>query len=387
MNNRKDAARHLEMKGEILLRGEHGIMMKRKLIRRAAAALSAALILTMTACGGNSAPEGGTGEGQEAGENQGAAVNEDISADLTMYTSEPEELVADMIARFNETYPNVNIELFRAGSGKLTAKMDAELETGETEANLIWFADIGYMKGLDDKGMILHYTSKNADKIDDSYIYNDGMGTEVRLIYNVIAYNTSEITDAPKDWNDVTGEDYKDTFAMADPYISGGALTALVAHIQNSDLVGWDWYDAVKANGCKYEESNGNLQAKVATGEYKAAELVDFMARQSKAEGSPVDICYPESGAVLVPTPIAIMNNIPEESVAGAQAFIDWCLSDEGQEMFVEQQYIPVNPDVEGPEGAPAAADIKVLPFDLEYFVANSAALREEYGQRYGTAG
>ena len=358
-------------------------MIKNGILRKTIVfALTAALAFTMTACGGSKPAEEAASEGDGA-EETSAEVNEDISADIMLYTSEPEELVSDMIARFNETYPNVNIELFRAGTGEVTAKMDAEMAAGGTEANMIWFADIGYMKDLDDQGLIMHYTSKNADKIDDSFIYNDGMGTEVRLIYNVIAYNTAEVQDPPKDWKDVTSEEYRGYFGMADPNISGGAFTALVTHVQNSDLVGWDWYDAIYANDCKYETSNGNLQAKVATGEYKAAELVDFMARQAKAEGSPVDICYPESGSVLVPTPIAILNTLPEESVEGAKAFIDWCLSDEGQAMFVEQQYIPVNSEVASPEGAPAAADIATMPFDLNYFVENSAGIRVEYTNRY----
>ena len=61
------------------------------------------------------------------------------------------------------------------------------------------------------------------------------------------------------------------------------------------------------------------------------------MARNAKADGSPVEAVYPESGAVLVPTPMALMNNIPEESIPAAQAFVDWCLTDEAQQLFVKR--------------------------------------------------
>ena len=98
-----------------------------------------------------------------------------------------------------------------------------------------------------------------------------------------------------------------------------------------------------------------------------------------------MEVVYPESGAVLVPTPMALMNNIPEESVAAAKAFSDWCLTDEAQKLFVAQGYIPVT-DTAGPEGAPAASEIAVLPFDLNYYVENSTAIREEYTQRFGGA-
>ena len=343
--------------------------------KKAAALLLAAVLMCSAAGCGGAADSSSKEEEEKAG----------VSGELMLYTSEPEELVSDMIAKFNETYPDVKIEIFRSGTGKVTAKMDAELETGSTPANLIWFADIGYMKNLDDKGMILHYTPENASAVDPQYRYGDGMGIEVRLIYNIIAYNTNEVQNAPADWFDVTSEEYTGSFAIADPNYSGGSFTALVTHTQYPDVVGWNWYQAIMDNDCKFEESNGNLTTKVSSGEYKAVEVVDFQARTAKAEGSPVEVCYPASGAVLVPTPLCIMNNIPEESVEAAKTFVDWCLTEEAQNMLVGQQYIPVT-DVPGPEGAPKASEIKTLAFNLDYFIANSAQVREEYTERFGGA-
>lgn len=314
-----------------------------------------------------------------------ATTGTDVKGELTLYTSEPEELVAEMVSVFNETYPDVSIEVFRSGTGKVTSKLDAELQTGSTPANILWFADIGYINNLDQQGMILHYAPEALANIDKQYAYNEGMGHEVRLIYNIIAYNTNEVSESPKDWKDVTTEEYKGSFGMANPNYSGGAFSALVVHTQYPEVVGWDWYQALSDNDCKYEESNGNLQTKVSSGEYKAVEIVDFMARNAKADGSPVEAVYPESGAVLVPTPMALMNNIPEESIPAAQAFVDWCLTDEAQQLFVNQGYIPVT-DIKGPEGAPAASEIKTLPFDLDYYVENSTAIREEYTERFGGA-
>lgn len=362
--------------------------------RLLALVLTLSLALTMLAgCGGaasSAAPSStpapaASGDGSQASsEAAPAASPADLKANLTLYTSEPEELVTEMIADFNKTYPNVKIDLFRSGTGKVTAKMDAELETGSTEANIIWFADIGYIKGLDDKGQILHYTPKGAESIDQQYAYNNGMGHEVRLIYNVLAYNTTKVQNPPKDWNDVTDPAYKSTFAMANPNYSGGAFTALVVHVQNADKVGWDFYKNAKANDCKYEESNGNLQTKVSSGEYGAVAIVDFMGRNAKADGSPVDVVYPASGAVLIPTPISLMNNIPAEEVPAAQAFLDYMFEVNTQKLFIAQGYIPVVEAAGVPEGAPAAKDIVTMPFDLDYYVANSTSIREEYVKLFG---
>ena len=309
-----------------------------------------------------------------------------IAASLTLYTSEPEELVAEMIADFNSIYPNVAIEIFRSGTGNVTAKIDTELSTGSTEANIIWFADIGYIQGLDDQGLIYHYSPEAAANFSPEYAYNEGMGHEVRLIYNVLAYNTAAVAeaDAPKDWNDVTGAMFKSKFALANPNYSGGAFTALVVHVQNESKAGWSFYENATANDCKYEQSNGNLQTKVASGEYAAVAIVDFMARNAKAEGSPVEVVYPSSGAILIPTPVAIVNNIPEGELEGAKAFIDYLFTEQAQKLFIAQGYIPVMPEAGVPIGAPTAEEIVTMPFDLAYYVANSSTIRNTYVEKFG---
>ena len=332
----------------------------------------------LTACGGSAQ------SGSQA--SQAAEGDTSLKAELMLYTSEPEELIAQMIDVFNETYPDITIEYNRAGTGKITAQLDTELLTGSTDANILWFADIGYMNDLDEKGMIEHYVSPGTASVDPQYLYKDGLGGEVRLIYNIIAYNTNEIKTAPQDWKDVLTEEYKNSFAIADPNISGGSATALVVQTEYPDKVGWDWYAALSENGMKFETANGELQTKVSNGEYAGVEIVDFMARTAKAEGSPVDVCYPASGSILVPTPICLMNNMDEAQLAAAKAFIDWCYTKEGQELMVSQQYIPVVEGVAGPEGAPKAAEITTLPFDLDYYIAHKSEIITQFTELYGGA-
>ena len=303
---------------------------------------------------------------------------------MTMYTSEPEDLAAEMIADFNKTYPNVRIELFRSGTGVVISKIAAELETGSTEANLLWFADIGYVNQLDEKGLILHYSPEAARQINPEYAYNNGMGHEVRLIYNVIAYNTVRVRTPPKDWMDLTGAAFRSRVGMANPNYSGGAFTALVVHVQNENTVGWNFYDRMFANDVKNEQANGTLQTKVSSGEYDAVLIVDFMAMNAKRAGSPVDVVWPASGAVLIPTPVSIVNNLSSAQERAAKAFVDHMFKPASQELFVKQGYIPVVQGLPGPTGAPAADQIKTMPFDLNFYLRESANIRSTYTSKFG---
>lgn len=349
-------------------------------------ALAIALVVlvgTLAGCGGTTPPPSSS-QPAPSSEAPSSEAPKELSGHIVIYTSEPQDLATEALDAFVKRHPKVTYELFRSGTGNVVSKIDTELQTGKTEADIIWFADIGYIKQMDDKGLITHFSPEGAKKIDQQYAYNNGMAHEVRLIYSVLAYNTTKVTNPPKDWMDVTGPDFKGTFAMANPNYSGGAFTALMVHTQYPDQVGWDFYTKAKANDCKYEQSNGNLQTKVSSGEYSAVAIVDFMARNAKNEGSPVEVVWPSSGAVLVPTPMALVSTIDAADLDAAKAFIEFMFETDTQKLFVEQGYIPVIEDAGVPEGAPKATEIKTLPFDLGYYVENSTAVREEYVKLFG---
>lgn len=352
---------------------------------RKAFSLALAGMLTLAAAAGcsektgpSSAPQGGVPP-----QSQTTPEKEAVTGKITVYTSEPQDLVTDMLEDFVGKNPGVTYELFRSGTGSVISKIDTELETGSTDADIIWFADIGYMNQLDKEGLLRHYTPKGAEKIDPSFNYNDGMAWEVRQIFNIIAVNTLKCDVEVRDWNDLTKPELSGRFAMANPSYSGGAFTTLVGLV-GEDGPGWKLYEDMKANDVKFEQSNGNLQTKVASGEYAAVSIVDFMARNAAREGSPVESVWPETGAVMVPTPVAILSTAKEENRAACEAFLDYLLTEDAQKFFVEQGYIPVDPSVGVPEGAPAVADIRTVRLDLQGFTDNSAALREKFASIFG---
>lgn len=312
-----------------------------------------------------------------------AADGDGLTGHLVIYTSEPQDLVTEMLEDFIAKNPGVTYELFRSGTGDVKTKLATELDAGGTEANVIWFADLAYMYQLDEQGLIYHYSPEAASALPDEYKYNDGMGHEVRAIYSVLAYNTLQVTDAPTDWYDVTDAQYNGTLALANPAYSGGAMTTLSAHIENADVVGWDWYEALAANDAKMEQSNGTLSTKVASGEYKAVVIVDYLPRNAKAEGSPVDYVYPESGSVLINTPLCLMNNLGENEAA-AKAFVDYMFEVETQKLFVAQGYVPmISEAAEGTE-VPTIDDIKVLPATAEFMQANTSDMQAQFAAIFG---
>jgi sulfate/thiosulfate transport system substrate-binding protein len=76
-------------------------------------------------------------------------------------------------------------------------------------------------------------------------------------------------------------------------------------------------------------------------------------AIKAQEEGEDVDYVIPPS-TILIETPIAVTKDAPE----AAQAFLDYIWSDAGQELWAENGYRPVNPDLVDEKQFPTPEDL-----------------------------
>ena len=53
---------------------------------------------------------------------------------LTIYTSQPQEQMTEVIAAFNKDHPDISIDIFRSGTTEVMAKLQAEFAAGESPA-------------------------------------------------------------------------------------------------------------------------------------------------------------------------------------------------------------------------------------------------------------
>jgi iron(III) transport system substrate-binding protein len=298
---------------------------------------------------------------------------------LILYTSESLDLVNDMVDDFNEVYSDVNIDVFRSGTGPVVSKVQAEMESGEIQADMLWCADYAFFAQLAHKGLLLPLQSVEKD-VSKDFGYDGGRFWEVRQIFNVVAYNTRRVKEAPTSWEDLLNEDYKGRIGMPSPLYSGAAFTGL-STLTNNDELGWEFYEGLQKNDVVVEQSNGTVSQKLASGEFVMANVIDFMVRNLKAEGSPVDYIWPKEGAVLVPTPFAIFRST--EYPEAANKFFNYMLSDRGQKYFAEQGYIPVRPNLGSPEATPDLNDLKVLYLDVDYMMENREMLKTRFGEMF----
>jgi iron(III) transport system substrate-binding protein len=303
------------------------------------------------------------------------------SGTFILYTSESEDKVNEMVNDFKQTAPGVNVSIFRAGTGDVIAKIQAESQGGDIKADAIWFADSQFFKRMADEDRFLVYLPKGSDKVPAQFHYAGNRYHEVRLIYNTVAYNSNLIKTPPTGWKDMLDPNYKGKVAMPSPVISGAAFSQVGTFVNIKEF-GWDFFEKLQANGAKIEPSNGAISTKLASGEYSVALLVDFFARDLKTQGSPIDHIWPSEGALLVPTPIGIMKT--SKNAEAVKAFLDYMYTERGQRLFVKQSYIAVLPGMPNPVNTPDLSKLKTLTVDDPYIAAHREEILKKFGDLFG---
>ncbi|NMF31837.1 ABC transporter substrate-binding protein [Corynebacterium ammoniagenes] len=322
------------------------------------AASAAATAFVLVAC--SEPTEGGS---DAAADSTGASGDEQVT--LTVYTSEPEEKVDEINAAFMETHPDITVEVYRAGTGDLNARIASEKESGDIEADILWAADSPTFEGYAAEGDLAELENVDTEGIMEEVVDEEGFYVGTRIIPTVIAYNTDVISEdeAPKSWQDLLDPKYKDQLVMPDPAVSGAAAFNASVWLE-SDELGEDWITALGENQPMIAQSNGPTSQEIASGSRPVGVVVDYLVRDLAEAGSPIATAYPEEGSPYITEPAGIFE--ASENKEAAEAYINFLLSEEAQEIAVDQAYLPVRESMNTPEGTPALADINLLNPDLE---------------------
>ncbi|QOL79733.1 ABC transporter substrate-binding protein [Pseudooceanicola spongiae] len=299
---------------------------------------------------------------------------------LTLYTSQPNEDAQKTVDAFTAANPDIEVDWVRDGTTKLMARLTAEIEAGQPQADVLLIADTVTLEGLAQAGQLAAYASPEEAAYDASLYSAEGYYHSTKLITTGIVYNTGADT-VPTSWADLAKPEMANLVAMPSPLYSGAALIHL-ATLTGTDGLGWDYYEALAANNTRAEGGNGGTFKAVASGEKPYGVLVDYMAVRAKAEGSPVDFVFPKEGVSYVTEPVAIMAGT--KHMDAAEKFVDFVLSEKGQDLVVDMGYIPARNGVASPEGFPARDAIKLMDFDPAKALAETDANKARFAEVFG---
>ncbi len=302
------------------------------------------------------------------------------TAGSTLYTSQPNNDAQQTVDAFMDKYPDVEVTFVRDGTTKIMAKLMAELDAGQSPADLLLIADSVTMEGLAADGKLMAYPEADVAAYDPAIQDPERMWFPTKLITTGIIYNT-DAPMKPTSWQDLLSPEAKGQVAMPSPLTSGAALIHTNTLVSNLDQ-GWDYYSQLAANGAQASGGNGAVLQAVAGGEKLYGMVVDFLPIREKAKGAPVDFVFPTEGVSAISEPVAIMSGT--QNADAAKAFVDFVISEDGQKLAASQGYMPARPGVSVPEGFPALPDIKVMPFDASAALESAEADKEKFATIFG---
>lgn len=290
---------------------------------------------------------------------------------LTFYTAGPGGL-ADALAEAFQAETGITVNVFQGTTGQVMARLEAE--EANPQADVVVSASWGSAVDMHERGLLMEYLSPNAAEVPDFLTHSHYVAQGVSAL--AMVWNTQSDVPRPSEWSDLTDEAYRDLITMPDPAQSGAAFD-LVAGLEAAMGEGaWELLAGLAANDMIVPGPNAAALNPVLQGA-KAVVFgaVDYISYAQAAGGETIEVIVPDSGTVIAPRPMMILQSTSNPDAA--KAFVDFVLSEAGQELVAATWMMPARADVAGLR--PGINDLTVIEVDEDAV----AARREEIIARF----
>ncbi|MGN6579599.1 MAG: ABC transporter substrate-binding protein [Bordetella sp.] len=309
------------------------------------------------------------------------AAHAQPSGTITLYTSHPDNQLTQLLAEFAKAQPKVTVRVFRSGTTEVMNKLQAEQMAGGVQADVVMLADDISLTRLKRAGMLLPYPDAPTQHLPAALVDPDKTFFGTRLITTGLIYNTKLVSKPPRSWVDLLAPGVAAKTIMPSPLYSGAALMN-VGVLAQQPKFGWKYLETLAHEGATATSGNGSVIESVARGEKAYGIIIDYMALNAKAKGSPVEFVFPTEGVTVISQPVAIMK--ASKNVEAAKAFVDWLLSDAGQNNAVEQGYYPAATNIKPPRGYPALDSLVIMKADFKKLLDADQANKEKFADLFG---
>jgi iron(III) transport system substrate-binding protein len=265
---------------------------------------------------------------------------------LTLFSSTGNPAITEMVTAFEKKYPfvDVSIPCCVNSPADVTTRAVAEFQSGRGEIGVIETFVSG-VNALRERGMLTTFATPNASLQIDSATDPDGYYVATRSNQRGLAVNTDRIplAEAPKAWKDLLDPKWKGRISVA----GGEAATRLVAYYEDTQD---DSYleKFAKQDPQLIEVTTRALADMLISGE---VELSPTITRAHVlgpiSKGAPVAF-IPIEPVDSISTAIALPKDSP--SPHAATLLIDFMTSAEGQQIYVDNGFDSLAPDLMKPQ-------------------------------------
>lgn len=267
---------------------------------------------------------------------------------VVVMTSYPQEVVSPFEAAFEQQYPQYKLEILWRQSRDAMAYFKQPPQP----VDVYWtpaqrnFAQLEQMQAL--QTLDLDLTGLPDSLHGFSLRSRDYLASEIAgygMAINPEAIRELGLT-IPSNWQDLTAAGYRGKIGLPIPSKVGYAPPLIDIILQGYGWqAGWNLLQAVAANAELISNGGTFISDDIASGRLLVGLTIDFFTASAIANGAPLQFVYPDITGYS-PAHIAVMRQA--SNVAGAKAFRDFVLSEQGQRLLFhpDVRKLPVRPSV-----------------------------------------
>lgn len=268
---------------------------------------------------------------------------------LLWYTSINLTDARDLVDRFQQRYPFVRVNLYRAGGSQVVNRILVEKQAGKSAFDVASTSGLAILK---QRGLLQAYPSSPD---------TEALGPQNRdaghfwygfyALYYVVGYNTRMVSEAevPRDWEDLLRPRWKGGIVMdPDDYDwYGGFLEA------RGGEKGGQFARRLAQQGIQWRNNHALITQLITAGEFPVGITYAHRVEAMKGRGAPVDWVKTLKPIIVGLTPVGISADARNPNAA--RLFLDFLISKPVQEEMPKMGRIPVRKDVDPFPGVSSA--------------------------------
>jgi iron(III) transport system substrate-binding protein len=264
------------------------------------------------------------------------------SLSITLYTCASAEVEQALIKTFEAMHAGSKVNVFRAPTGQLNARVAADQRSGGIRADVIWACDPLTMYGYDSQNLLRAWTPPNAADIPTADRTPRFVGIDLLEMVLVVHKGAP----VPSTWADLTKPAYRGKVALPSPSFAASALGAL-GYFASAPGYGIDYYRALKKNKAAQVNAPADVLTGVERGTYQVGVTLANAAYADQQKGSPIQVVWPKPGGIAIYAPIGLTTK--SRSSPLAEEFATYAASRVGQQVMAGQNTYVTIPGLGGP--------------------------------------
>ena len=279
----------------------------------------------------------------------GCKKEEEGGGSLIIYSPNSDPLV-EVAYTFGKKF-GIDVQVQSMGTGECLERIVAEKDNPQCD---VLYGGLNYANAFNYADYFEVYTAKGDEKLPEAYRNTNGVATHYCLDGSAaLLINMEELQklginpDEFKGYADLLRPELKGHIAMGDPAKSSSAWAELTNMLlvmgdQPYDEKAWEWVGKFIDQLGGIIGSSSAIYKGTVQGEYAVGVSYEDPCVGLLVDGATnVKIVYPSEGAVWLPAGTGIVKNAP--NMDNAKKFLDWLISDEGQQEIAKTTARPVN--------------------------------------------